>query len=286
MALNDLPLIVGFVADLMFAVKIEEAAGKLGYRVRWIEDARELSPAGMDAPAPERQLGEHLVGPGAVLVDKLSRWQPSLLIFDLNNERVPWRDWISMLTSVPATRRIPVLCFGSHVDIQATEAARSAGASAVVARSRFASALPDLIQKYARLVDRQALEAACKEGLPPIALQGLDEFNRGEYFESHETLEEAWNEDASAGKELYRAILQVAVAYLQIERGNYNGALKMFLRMRQWLDPLPDRCRGVDVASLRLDARSAHQALLALGPDRIESFDRGLMKPVKYEPQQ
>jgi predicted metal-dependent hydrolase len=279
----NLPLIVGFVSDLMFVVKIEEAAKNLGFQVRWIEDVHQLSPAGMDAPVPERQLGEHLVGPGAVLVDKLSRWQPSLLIFDLNNDRVPWKEWIAMLTSVPATRRIPVLCFGSHVDIHATESARQAGASAVVARSRFASALPDLIQKYARLVDRPALEAACKGPLSPLAARGLQEFNRGEYFEAHETLEEAWMEDDSAGRDLYRAILQVAVAYLQIERGNYNGALKMFLRMRQWLDPLPERCRGIDVASLRLAARAAHQALLASGPERIAEFDRGLMKPIQYD---
>jgi uncharacterized protein len=283
MALNELPIIVGFVADLMFSVKIEEAAEKLGFQVRWIEDARELSPAGKDAPIPERQLGEHLVGPGAVLLDRLSRWQPSLLIFDLNNEHIPWQEWIPMLTSVPTTRRIPVLCFGSHVDIHATEAARSAGANAVVARSRFSSALPELIQKYAHLVDRETLETVCQDKLSPLAVQGLEEFNRGEYFEAHETLEEAWNEDTSAGKELYRGILQVAVAYLQIERGNYNGALKMFLRMRQWLDPLPDRCRGVEVASLRMDARAAHQALLALGPERISIFDKGLMKPVKYQ---
>jgi hypothetical protein len=72
----------------------------------------------------------------------------------------------------------------------------------------------------------------------------------------------------------------VAVAYLQIERGNYNGALKMFLRMRQWLDPLPAVCRGVDVAQLRRDARTARQALEALGPGRIHEFERGLFKPV------
>jgi predicted metal-dependent hydrolase len=280
---QELPLIVGFVSDLMFVVKIEDAAKSLGFQVRWIEDIRELSPAGMDAPVPERQLGEHLVGPGAVLVDKLSRWQPSLLIFDLNNDRVPWQEWITMLTSAPATRRIPVLCFGSHVDIHASESARSAGATAVVARSRFASALPDLISKHARKLDRTALLTACSEPLTQLAIRGLQEFNRGEYFEAHETLEEAWMKDDSAGRDLYRAILQVAVAYLQIERGNYNGAVKMFLRMRQWLDPLPDRCRGVDVASLRLAARVAHQALLASGPEGITNFDKVLMKPVRYD---
>jgi hypothetical protein len=53
--------------------------------------------------------------------------------------------------------------------------------------------------------------------------------------------------------EVYRAVLQVAVAYFQIERGNYNGAAKMFLRLRQWIDPLPDYCRGIDIAGCALE---------------------------------
>jgi hypothetical protein len=56
----------------------------------------------------------------------------------------------------------------------------------------------------------------------------------------------------------------------------------MFLRLRQWIDPLPPLCRGVDVARLREDARRVHQALLALGPDQIADFDRSLFKPVEY----
>jgi hypothetical protein len=70
------------------------------------------------------------------------------------------------------------------------------------------------------------------------------------------------------------------VAYLQITRHNHSGALKMFLRMRQWLDPLPDECRGVNVAQLRADALAARAALEALGPERIGEFDPALFKPL------
>ncbi|MGW8249387.1 MAG: DUF309 domain-containing protein, partial [Anaerolineales bacterium] len=150
----------------------------------------------------------------------------------------------------------------------------------VLARSRFSSALPQLIQKYARLPDYEALETACQDELSALALQGIEEFNRGEYFEAHESLEDAWNDDQSVGRELYRAILQVAVAYLQIERRNYAGAVKMFLRLRQWIEPLPERCRGVDVARLKTDAQLAYDHLVQLGPERIADFDRNLMGSV------
>jgi hypothetical protein len=108
--------------------------------------------------------------------------------------------------------------------------------------------------------------------LSNLALKGL-EVCQGEYFDALEFLEEAWKDDETH-RELYRAILQVAVAYLQIERGNYNGAVKMFLRLRQWIDPLPDRCQGVDVAGLRADAYAVQQRLVSQGRERIDGFDR------------
>lgn len=272
------PLILCFIKDLFFAVKVEQAAVPLGYRVQFIEKADQV--AVNEGPLPERQFGEHLVGPGAVLIERISAWQPALIIVDLGNWEIPWREWMALIKSVPATRRIPLICFGSHVDANTMQEAKGRGADAVLARSRFSSALPQLIQKYARLPDYEALDIACQEALSALALQGIEEFNRGEYFEAHESLEDAWNDDQSVGRELYRAILQVAVAYLQIERRNYAGAVKMFLRLRQWIEPLPERCRGVDVARLKTDAQLAYDHLVQLGPERIADFDRNLMGSV------
>lgn len=275
------PLILAFIADLMFAVKVEIAARHLNYRVQFIGYEDSIAPAGENAP--ERQLGEHLSGQGAALVDKLTRWKPSLMVFDLGNGNIPWRTWIPLLKSAPATRRIPILCYGSHVDGETLKAAQSAGGDAVLARSKFVTDMPTLFQEYARIPDYDQIEAACQETLSDLGVKGIEEFNRGEYFEAHETLEDAWNEDQSAGRELYRAILQVAVAYLQIERNNYRGAMKMFLRVRQWIDPLPDTCRGVDVARLRADAENVHQVLLTLGQERLSEFDQELFQPLRYE---
>jgi hypothetical protein len=56
----------------------------------------------------------------------------------------------------------------------------------------------------------------------------------------------------------------------------------MFLRLRQWIDPLPETCRGVDVARLRADALAAQAQLQALGPELISEFDRRVFRPVVY----
>jgi len=82
-------------------------------------------------------------------------------------------------------------------------------------------------------------------------------------------------------RDLYQAILQVGVAYYQITRGNHRGALKMLLRSLQWLAPLPDVCRGVDVAGLRADAARVRAALAGLDPAEIGRFDRSLLRPVR-----
>jgi hypothetical protein len=277
---NESPLILAFVSELMSQTRIETTAQSLGYQIIWIERMEQIAPP--DLNAPRRQLAEHLVGPGAALIEKLTVWKPALILCDLGNEQIPWREWVALIKSVPATRRYPLICFGSHVAADKIKIAQEAGADAVLARSSFFSDLANIIQKFARPIDYQALVETCQLPLSHLALEGLELFNRGDYFEAHELLEEAWNEDETPGRELYRAILQVAVAYLQVERGNYSGVLKMFLRVRQWIDPLPDQCRGVDVARLRQDAEAVRQQVLALGRERIVEFDPGLFRPVIY----
>jgi predicted metal-dependent hydrolase len=275
------PLIVAFVYDLFFTTKIENVGRQLGFQIELVPDADSLGPE--QPGTPENQPGEPVYGRAARLMEMVTTRQPALLIFDLGNENVPWRRWLAVLKSSPATRRLPILCYGAHVDVETMNQARDLGADAVVARSRFTSALPELIQQYARVSDREGQRAACREALSATAVRGLELFNEGDYYEAHELLEDAWNEEEGPGRDLYRAILQVAVAYLQIQRGNYAGAVKMFLRSRQWFEPLPGVCRGVDLAQLRADATAVHEAIVALGPERIDEVDRALLRPVRFK---
>jgi predicted metal-dependent hydrolase len=216
-------------------------------------------------------------------VARLVEWQPALILVELASRQLPWSNWVAAAKAAAATRRIPVVGFGPHVDAGLRERALDVGCDAAVSNGQLSRSLPDLITRYARLApDAQQLAAACEAPLSAQALDGLELFNAGEYFEAHEALEHAWNAEAGPARELYRGILQVAVAYLQITRQNYRGALKMFLRLRQWLDPLPDECQGVDVAQLRADARAARAHLEALGEGQVGLFDRRLLRPVVY----
>lgn len=273
------PLVVGFVSDLMFTSKIANVIRHLDYRVEWIEESPDVGPA--DPDAPQESPGELLHGQGGRLFEKITEWQPALLLFDLTNEAIPWQRWIPKLKSSPATRRIPIICFGPHKDVEQIQEAKRVGADLVLARSRFTADMPDLLQKHARLGDDNAMLAACRQPLADLARRGIEMFNDGHYYKCHDDLEEAWMEDESPGRNLYRGILQVGIALYQVERGNYRGAVKMLLRVRQWLNSLPDVCREVNVAKLRENTTLIHEHVTDLGSERLDEFNWEIVEEVE-----
>lgn len=121
---------------------------------------------------------------------------------------------------------------------------------------------------------------ACASSLPPLVVHGLELFNAGEYFEAHEVLETAWRAQREPVRELYRGILQIAVAYYHLLHGNSRGAEKMIVRSRVWLGPFPDHCCGLDLAGFRRDTTRVEQVIQRLGPEQIQRFDRSLLRPI------
>ncbi len=275
-----MPKLLSLVSDLFFSVQIQSAARALGWDWVNVEAATQIPSQPPMAHRPGSPVSDQTDPLGHNFVAYMVEIQPVLILVELNSETLPWETWVVAAKTSPAVRRIPIVGFGSHTDLEQRGRALAAGCDAVLAQGRFSSAMPELLQKYARLPDPAAAQAAAEGALSALARQGIALFNRAEYFEAHEALEHAWNDESGPGRELYRGLLQIAVAYLQITRGNYNGAIKIFLRARQWLDPLPDQCRGVNVAALRHDAAAVRAALEALGPKRVGEFDLSLLRPI------
>jgi predicted metal-dependent hydrolase len=193
-----------------------------------------------------------------------------------------WRFWTATPKASPATRRIPIILAAEDPD--ARHGALSSGADLTLTPAELLEQLRQLVTDYARVPDPAVLEeldCQCREPLPPRAVEGVEKFNAGEYYRQHDLFEAQWVDTEGPVRDLYRAILQVGVAYYQIERGNYRGALKMLLRSVQWLSILPDVCQGVDVKQLREDSYRVRAELERLGEVDFASFDRGLIKPLK-----
>ncbi len=122
-----------------------------------------------------------------------------------------------------------------------------------------------------------------REDLPMDAIQGIALFDAGQYFEAHEALETAWREERGPIRDLYRGILQVAVGYYHIQRGNYVGARKMFKRSRRWLSQFPEEVAGIDLAQFHADFELVEAALVRLGPDHVDALDRSMFKPLPWK---
>ena len=122
----------------------------------------------------------------------------------------------------------------------------------------------------------------CLGQLPPEAKEGLRLFNEGKYFECHEALELAWGAESGPVRDLYKGILQAAVVYLHMRRGNHTGAVRVYQRCIKLLNQWSDTCRGVNVAGLRADLSRAVEAWQRLGPNRIDEMDWSLLKPLEW----
>jgi predicted metal-dependent hydrolase len=111
----------------------------------------------------------------------------------------------------------------------------------------------------------------CDESPPALLLEGIAQFNRGEYFEQHETLELLLADRAA--RRLYQGILQIGVAFHHLRRANHHGTVYMLGRGAQYLAPFAPRCQGVDVEALLADAAAALKEVERLGPAGLAGFD-------------
>jgi uncharacterized protein len=134
--------------------------------------------------------------------------------------------------------------------------------------------------KLARALERLAaadLSSACASPAPPQLVQAIHEFNAGEFFEQHETLELVWRATPGEIRHLYEGILQIGVGMHHLfKNGNFHGAAVKLDHGIRLLEAFPDVCHGVNVARLRHDATRARDRLVALGPEGLARFPRDL----------
>lgn len=275
------PLVLIWTEDLFILPSLEDGLRAVGFRTLLVDRGSVL---GAEGPAGDRRLSltEPLEGPDASMLSSITELRPALILVDTTCTVLPWARWIQILKTSSATRRIPILAFGPHVEEKLLAQARQMGADQVVTRGRLHASLTDLAQKWARVEPEHALESACEGQLSEKALAGLHQLNAGEYYEAHEFLEEAWMDAPEHEGYLYRALLQIAVAYLHIERGNHAGVTKMLLRMRQWLDPLPATCRGVDLVRVRENIERLRKRVAEAEPRQLVDMKRDLLAPIPY----
>lgn len=194
---------------------------------------------------------------------------PALAIIDLTAP--DWEIPVRRAKNQPHTKAIPIVAISPDLDAGEAFRARAAGCAEAWRVADLAATLPGLLDAVLHPPTRWP---AGWDASPPAALcRGIEQFNAGEYWECHETLEALWVAEPRPIRELYQGILQVGVAFHHMQQRNYAGAIKMFRRGLPRLIGLPEMCQGVHVAALAAAARAIHDAVVALGPTAIETFD-------------
>lgn len=110
------------------------------------------------------------------------------------------------------------------------------------------------------------------------------QFNRGAFFEQHETLELLWRAESRNVRYLYQGILQIGVAFHHLRRLNHHGTVYMLTRGSKYLAPFAPRCQSVDVQALLDAAAAALHEVDRLGIDRLQEFDWRLVPQIRTIP--
>jgi uncharacterized protein len=126
--------------------------------------------------------------------------------------------------------------------------------------------------------------ASCLYESPAELLQAVDEFNRGDWFECHETLEELWVGAKGELRDFYQGMLQIAVALHHWRNGNLKGALILLEGGRQLLSRVAPVCQGVDVIGLGAEAGELQASLSVLGEGRMSELAAQLIPRVRLVP--
>lgn len=254
-------LAVALTQDLFFGVRIEDAVRRAGARSRLVSNGDELAAA--------------------------LAARPLLALIEIGRDDATWHQVVHDLKASPAGRATLVVAFGSHLDTAARQAARRVGCDHVWAKSHLTEKLPALLARVAARAQEQTDRVDDRSGYndPPSAeaIKGFQEFNHGEYFEQHETLEGAWMAEKRPVRDLYQGILQVGLSCYHVEQGNWRGAVKMLQRSLPRLAHLPDICQGVRVKPLREAGEAMLAELLRLGPERLGEFDRRRFPKVTWQ---
>jgi uncharacterized protein len=113
------------------------------------------------------------------------------------------------------------------------------------------------------------------ETIPQEFWQGVEQFNSGQFYACHDTLEALWIEASEPEKTFYQGILQIAVALYHLENRNWRGAVILLGEGGNRLRRYPSSYGGVDVDELLSQSAALLTTLQQIGSDKITSGDIG-----------
>lgn len=108
--------------------------------------------------------------------------------------------------------------------------------------------------------------------LSPALLQGVEEFNRQEFYACHDTLEALWMDSTEPLKSFYQGILQIAVGCYHLENQNWRGAVILLGEGIRRLHHYQPTYEAIDVECLVGESLHLLKTLQQIEPEQLSEF--------------
>src|ERR1700704_598640 len=95
---------------------------------------------------------------------------------------------------------------------------------------------------------------------------GIELFNRAQFYDAHEVLEDVWRASIDPEKKFLQALIQTAVALHHYSTGNVTGCRSLMARALRNFHGYPEGFCGVELKPLRISLGEWQKALAAGSP--------------------
>ncbi|MGD1938515.1 MAG: DUF309 domain-containing protein [Cyanophyceae cyanobacterium] len=102
--------------------------------------------------------------------------------------------------------------------------------------------------------------------------QGVEEFNSGEFYACHDTLEALWIEAMEPDKTFYHGILQIAVGIYHLSNLNWNGAAILMGEGLYRLRDYESDYGGIDIDRLLEQSTALLRQVQMVGQENIKDL--------------
>jgi len=118
------------------------------------------------------------------------------------------------------------------------------------------------------------------ETIPNEFWQGVEEFNSGQFYACHDTLEALWMDATEPEKTFYQGILQIAVALYHLGNSNLRGAIILLGEGIRRVDRYPSVYSGIDVDEFVIQSAELLKKLQQTDPENLPELQLGNQQPL------
>ena len=109
--------------------------------------------------------------------------------------------------------------------------------------------------------------------------RGLDEYEKGDYFEAHEAWEDLWSDYNFPDRKFVQGLIQLSVSFVHLGNGNLTGAKNLLKKCQQKFDDYNGIHREINLSDLKSSIEAVEIVYSELNDCR--DFDWDLVPALK-----